>query len=239
MQLMSKIFPILLCASALSLHAATFDLNVVNQANSGIDDPWITFVQSLDTTDTYGTNGITTTALNGPALSAQATISGSSTALVNGVAYQLSTITSNISIDADWAGNIFFSNGALALGASGQSASILDQPFSQPILYPTNPNGAVTADTLRYNYIELGGGSSTVIAPDITYINFFSVPLQMTRLSDGATRGAPSSQTALDNLRSTLTSLSGSSTTVVVNDANGVARIVSPDNGATAQGAYP
>jgi len=239
-----------LLAVGAQAEAATFTLDIVND-NSQIADPYVTFVQALNAVSTWETNGASSTTLLGPALSASAIYNGVLTQLENGTAYQLSNFTGGITMDADWAGNIFFSNGALALGASGQSPVQTPNPpneqpplyplpaFSQPTLYPTNPNGAVTTDTGRYNYIELGGGSSTAISPDITYINYYSVPLQMTRASDGATRGAPISQAALNNLQTKLAALSNNSSAVVVTDANGVARIVSPDSGPTAQAAYP
>jgi len=221
---------------------AQVTLNIVNQ-NTDITDPWVTFIQSLNPVSTWETNGYTETTLNGPALNATAGI----TSLVNGTSYQLSSIGTTIHLAPDWAGNIFFSNRNLSsiLGQSGQSpvqpgpAPFPITPFSQPTFFPTDPNGAVTSENTRYNYIEVGGGSGTTIYPDITYINYYSVPIQLTRASDGATRGAPTSQTALNHLHDKLTTLSGNSSTVVVNDANGVARIISPNNGATAQAAYP
>lgn len=247
-----KIKSLLAVILAVGAHAQadTFTLNIVNQ-NTDIADPYVTFVQSLNAVSTWETNGASSTTLLGPALSASAMYNGVLTQLENGTAYQLSLFSSSITMDANWAGNIFFSNATLQTGSSGQSPVQTPNPpneqpplfpipaFSQSTLYPTNPNGAVTSDTGRYNYIELGGGSSTQISPDITYINYYSVPIQMTRASDGATRGAPISQAALNNLQAKLAALSGNSSAVVVQDANGVARIVSPDSGPTAQAAYP
>jgi hypothetical protein len=239
-----------LLAVGAQAEAATFTLNIVNE-NTQIADPYVTFIQSLNAVSTWETNGESSTTLLGPALSASAIYNGVETQLQNGTAYQLSLFSSSITMDANWAGNIFFSNNTLLTGQSGQSPAQTPNPpqnqpplynipaFSQPTFYPTNPNGAVTSDTGRYNYIELSGGSSTMISPDITYINYYSVPIQMTRASDEATRGAPISQAALNNLQAKLAALSGNSSAVVVQDANGVARIVSPDSGPTAQAAYP
>lgn len=220
---------------------ADITLNIVNQ-NQDITDPWVTFIQSQNAISTWETNGFSSTTPNGPLLSAMA----GSTTLVSGTSYQLSAIGNTITMGENWAGNIFFSNQAITtMGSSGQSpvqsgtAPFPIAAFSQPTLYSTNPNGAVTSDTTRYNYIELGGGSTSSINPDITYINYYSVPIQMTRASDGATRGAPSSQAALANLAPTLTALSGNNSAVVVSDSQGTARVISPDNGATSQVPYP
>ncbi len=238
---------------AVVLSAATgfsqnITLNLVNE-NPSLSVPYVTFVQALVTTQTWSTNGESSTTLLGPALSATA----NSQSLQNGVAYSFADLggtssSATISLSPNWAGNIFFSNGPLALGQSGQSPVQSPNPtpppafsipqFSQAPFFPTNPNGSIDTDTLRYNYIELAGGSATQINPDITYINYYSVPIQLTRSSDNATRGQPSSQSALAALPGKLTAISSNSSTVVVNDANGVARIISPDNGNTIAAVY-
>ncbi len=242
-----KIFHLLLfVATATLAQAQTVSLSIVNQ-NPDIADPWVTFIQSLNATSTWPTNGQSTTVLNGPALSATA----GATTLQNGVSYQLSAIGTSITMGANWAGNIFFSDSNLSsvLGQSGQSPVQTANPtpppafsipaFSQATFYPTNPNGAVTTDHGRYNYIELGGGSSSSINPDITYINYYSVPIQMTRASDGATRGAPASSAALAALPGNLSAISGNSPNVVVTSGGSTVRIISPDNGAAAYNNYP
>jgi hypothetical protein len=237
---------LLLALTATLAEAQTVSLSIVNQ-NTDITDPWVTFVQSLNTTSTWPSNGQSSSHLKGPALSATA----GATSLQNGVSYRLSVIGTSITMDANWAGNIFFSDSELSsvLGKSGQSPvqtpnpnpppAFSTPPLSQPPFYPTNPNGAVTTDHGRYNYIELAGGSSTSINPDITSINYYSVPIQMTRASDGATRGAPASLAALAALPGNLSAISGNSTNVVVTSGGSTVRVISPDNGAAAYNNYP
>lgn len=247
---MKKLLLFLFCALSTSIGFAqtTFTLNIVND-NTSISDPWVTFVSSLNVVNTWETNGYSATTLNGTALSATA----GATSLVDGTSYQLSTIGNSITVGSDWAGNIFFSDSDISsnLGSSGQSPvqtvnpawethpesnpKFLITATSQPTLYATNP-GSADATTQRYNYIELGGGSSSTINPDVTYINYASVPLQMANST--GTRGTPSSQGSLDTLTTRLAALTGNNPTAVVTSGGQIVRVIGPDSGSTISSLY-
>jgi hypothetical protein len=214
---------------ASALKAQNVTLKIVNE-NTNITDPWVTFIQTVQAVRNPDDSG--TTSYLGPLLNA----TSGSTTLQNGVSYQLSSLDNNtISLAPDWAGNLFFSSGNLSsvLGQSGQNPAPPPTvpPFSQSPFLPTDPNGTITSDKMSYNYIEFAGGSSASINPDITYINYYSVPIQMKRISDGVTRGTPKSQAALNNLQSKLAAVPINTANTIINAADGgIARIVSSDN---------
>ncbi|HMZ78585.1 MAG TPA: hypothetical protein PLL06_02710 [Acidobacteriota bacterium] len=187
-----------------------YTINFVNQ-NTDIPTAYVTFIQA-----TQVVNNVTE--LVGPALNATG---GNGTTLENGVSYSLDSIQNTISMDpSNWQGHMYLSDAALTPPTSGG--------------LPVDMAYTLTTDTNRYQMIEFAG-SATSATTDITYINWYSIPVQMettTSNTGGNSRGVPSSQTALSDLISTLAGLSGnSSTTVVKNSSNETVRIISPNAG--------
>lgn len=188
-----------------------YTINFVNN-NSSIETPWLTFVQATEVVNN-------TTQLVGPALAA---VGGNGTALKNGVSYSLTDIKDTISMGpTDWQGHLYISDSALTLPTSGG--------------LPVDPAYTVTTDTARYQMLEFAG-SPTQASTDITYINWYSIPLQMestsSQTSGGNTRGVPKSQAALSAMLTTLAGLTCSNpVTVVTNSSNQIVRVISPNAG--------
>lgn len=188
-----------------------YTINFVND-NSNVATPRVTFVQA---TEVVG--GITR--LVGPALAA---VGGNGAALENGVSYSLPDINNTIKMGPpDWQGHLYVSDSALTLPTSGG--------------FPVDPSYTVTTDTARYQMLEFAG-SPAQANTDITYINWYSIPLQMEsttpQTSGGNTRGAPKSQPALSALPTTLAALTGdNSLTAVKNSDNQIVRVISPNAG--------
>jgi Beta-1,3-glucanase len=188
-----------------------YTINFVNN-NSDIATPWVTFVQATQVVNK-------TTELVGPVFAA---VDGNGTALKNGASYSLADINNTISMGpTDWQGHLYISDSALTLPTSGG--------------LPVDAAYTVTTDTARYQMLEFAG-SSTQANTDITYINWYSIPLQMesttSQTSGGNARGVPKSQTVLSAMLTTLTGLSGNNPmTVVTNSANQIVRVISPNAG--------
>lgn len=176
-----------------------------------ITDPWVTFVQA-----TQVVSG--TTQLVGPALTA--TGGNNVGALANGTSYNLAAIGNTVSMGpTDWQGHMYISDGALTLPTSGG--------------LPVDAAYTLTTDGARYQYLEFAG-SATSANVDITYINWYSIPLQMgsTTQQSSPTRGAPLSQSALSGMMQTLAGLTGSNAVTTVQNASGdVVRVISPNAG--------
>lgn len=156
-----------------------------------------------------------------PALSATyVDSSGQQQNIVNGQSYLLGTGNGAIGTMSitmapmDWIGHLYLSDQPLPLGTVNP---------------PTDPAYTITTDTVRFQNLEFAG-SDTVASPDITYINWYSMPLQM---SDGSNqRGVPSSQTALSALMNNLVNLAGNSPVLVVkNSQSQIIRVISPNAG--------
>jgi len=188
-----------------------YTIKLVNN-NSSIATPWVTFVQA---TEVINDN----TQLIGPALAA---VGGNGTSLQNGVSYSLADISNTISMGpTGWQGHLYLSDSALALPKSGA--------------FPVDAAYTVTTDTARYQYLEFAGSPAQANI-DITYINWYSIPLQMERTTSqpfsSNTRGMPKSQAALSSLLTTLAGLTNNNPiTVVMNSANQIVRVISPNAG--------
>ncbi|GAB3035726.1 hypothetical protein GCM10027285_18700 [Oleiagrimonas citrea] len=181
--------------------------------NTGIAEPWVTFIQA---TKVVGKS----TELVAPKLEATAVIGGKTTALVNGKSYSLSEIGNTLQMGPEnWQGHVYLSDAALTPPTSGS--------------FPVDMAYTDTSDHVRYQYLEFAGSTSTASA-DITYINWYSIPLEMQSTTQQAskTRGAPRSGASLSGLPATLAALSGGNAASVVKNAEGqIVRVISPNAG--------
>ena len=188
-----------------------YTIKFVNN-NSSIAKPWVTFVQA---TEVVNDN----TQLIGPPLAAAG---GNGTSMQNGVSFSLADINNTISMSpSDWQGHLYLSDSPLALPKSGA--------------FPVDANYTATTDTARYQYLEFAGSPAQANI-DITYINWYSIPLQMerttSRLSGSNTRGMPKSQAALSSLLPTLAGLTNNNPiTAVRNSDDQIVRVISPNAG--------
>ncbi len=187
-----------------------YTINFAN-SNTAIASPWVTFVQATEVVSG-------TTQLVGPALAA--TGGNGAGALANGTSYSLAAIGNTVSMGpTDWQGHMYVSDSALTLPTSGS--------------LPVDAAYTLVTDTARYQYLEFAG-SATSANVDITYINWYSIPLQMSSTTAQAsqTRGAPLSQAALSAMPQTLAALTGSSAVTTVKNSSGdTVRVISPNAG--------
>ena len=186
-----------------------YTINFVNN-NPDITWPFVTFVQDPNSPANLNAYGG----------------KNQETPINNGKSYNLEStnIDNTISMDAaNWQGHMYLSDAPLVLPTVGG--------------LPVDPDYTNTADPTRYQYIEFAGNLAQA-STDLTYINWYSIPLQIQ--SESGTRGAPTSPAALDAMLTTLADLSGNnSTTVVKNNAGQIVRVISPNAGASWMSLYP
>ncbi|MBC2602262.1 PEP-CTERM sorting domain-containing protein [Puniceicoccus vermicola] len=147
-----------------------------------------------------------------------------------GTSYKVSNSMIGTAINnmpTDWSGNMYLSNSSIGSTAPN----------------PTNFN------TDQYQILEFSG-SATSAAPDITYINYYSFPVELhstDAANTSSTRGTPKAGVNLSQLRNDLAGLTSSTnstssnTTVVRNStsytaAGPITRVISPANGSGANG---
>ena len=129
--------------------------------------------------------------------------------------YPLSSSQNQITcMPTNWAGNLYLS----------------DAPLTA-----SRPNPTDTSDQTRYQPIEFAGTTSQA-AVDITYINWYSLPLELasTTSQSSQTRGLPISGADVGELSEQLANLSiqePTNTTVVRNGINQIVRVIGPSNG--------
>lgn len=190
--------------------------------NAGITGPWVTFIQATQVVaqPTPSNPNATVTQLVGPALAATAVIQGKTVSLVNGTSYSLAEISNTLQMGPEnWQGHMYISDAALTPPTSGG--------------LPVDMAYTLTTDTGRYQYLEFAGSTSTA-SIDITYINWYAIPLQMhsTTQQTSQTRGAPLPGASLSTLPATLAALSGNNAaTVVTNSSGQTVRVISPNAG--------
>jgi len=184
-----------------------YTVNFVNK-NSQVTTPYVTFVQANDPGG-----------LIGPALTATG---GNSQALTNGTSYSISSLNNTISMGpTNWNGHLYISDAALVLPVSSAGC-------------PTDPAYTDTTNTTRFQNLEFAG-SPTSANVDITYINWYSLPLEMESTSQqssgGHSRGRPKSSGALSSLSKKLAGLTNDNPITVVKNANQIVRVISPNAG--------
>lgn len=112
---------------------------------------------------------------------------------------------------------------------------------------PFNANTPVFTNNTdnRFQCLEFSGSDATSMLPgftiaDISYINWYSIPLMMENTNNGDSRGVPLTGFSPNNLLQSLESLSNSLDTTVINDANGnFLRIIGPNACGSYIGTYP
>ncbi len=180
----------------------------VESKNGHVQSPWVTFIQANNPAG-----------LIGPPLAA--TYNGN--ALQNGISQLLSGPSSTIGMGpTNWQGHLYFSDAALTLPRSSAGC-------------PTDPAYTDTTNKTRYQNLEFAG-SPTSANVDITYINWYSIPLQMQSTSPqsagGDTRGRPKPGAQLKTLDTALAGLTKSNPVTVVKNSNyHIVRVISPNAG--------
>lgn len=198
-----------------------YTINFTN-SDDNIAEVYVTFIQASQVVPkpTSSNPNATATKLVGPTLAATATIKGQTTTLVNGTSYKLADIDNTLQMGPEnWEGHVYISDTALT------------PPTSDNL--PVDIAYTITSDTNRYQYLEFAG-STTTASIDITYINWYSIPIQIqsTTAQASQTRGAPVSGASLSTLPTTLAALSGNNkTTVVTNSSGQIVRVISPNAG--------
>lgn len=178
----------------------------IESKNGSVLQPWVTFIQANDSSG-----------LIGPPLAA----TYNRNALQNGISQQLGQ-TATISMGpTNWQGHLYFSDAALNLPKSSANC-------------PTDPAYTDTTNKSRFQNLEFAGSSQSANV-DITYINWYSIPLQMQstspQSSGGNTRGRPKPGSQLKSLNTTLAGLTNSNPATVVKNGSQIVRVISPNAG--------
>ena len=197
---------------------SNYTINFKNDDAVLIPNPYITFIQATQ----LGKNG--KLELLGPVLNATGGTGTSTTSLENGKSYSLSSIQNTLKMGPqDWNGHMYVSDGPLTLNEVNK--------------LPVDPNYTLSSDTTRYQLLEFAG-STTQTNIDITYINWFSMPLEISTSSTN-TRGKPKAHTYPGELFSPLESLSADNAITVIKNNGNLVRIVSANAGGKWMDVYP